>query len=454
MRFGIEALLKPHAAKRITATTEQNMDHGHKTRGGSLLALLIPVFILSACGGPQLTPEVLMYKQQHKAALAKIKQDNGKALADYKDPDHVLYNLRAGYLALDFGDYASAYNYLRNASKVVDSEIGANRGAVSVATWQTARYFKGARYERVALYYYVGLLAYLSEDNQIARASLMNAALVDKSSDEAKYQEDNAAVYYLLARVLSEMGDESNAAIALQKATAAVTAQSAPETATRFLTVPALANNNLVILVEQGTGPFRRTNENNAVIFSQYSSPSKDAEVFVDGVSKGKSSLLASWWLQGSTGGMSASDKLQAAKAVTASILNAGGQVCGICGLCAMACRASSKADLRAWRLIPDTIRLFSARVPSGVHRITLRWPTSQADPQKNVVADFDRGDPPKAVAVATQGGYLPAYEETHHYIHVGTKPTVIFLRSGFGKQAKRVRPGAQSRRPSNKRGK
>lgn len=359
---------------------------------------------------------------------------SGKKVGDQESKDYVLWNIRLGSIAFYKGNYKKADDYFERATSVVDSSIGKGRGAVSVALWESAKYFKGEVYERTALYYYRGLANFLCNKFDAARASFHNGLLTDKQSVKEEFQEDNASLFYLLGRTFLANGDEQNARISLKKAS-----NVRPEN--QYIEYSHIANDNIFLMIETGNGPRWWVGKYQHKYFWGRPGPAQAADIYINGKRVGKAEMLVSWYHQGNTEGSTGKDKLQKAKSCIWQAADALGLSC-ITAICAV----STKADIRSWAFIPDAVWLFSMKLEPGGYNITLRFPyyeslTKEYNGQKNqpVAIDYGASKQPSPISLGIENGELQGYQESHFHIEVPESgQTTVVIRNGLAKQATR----------------
>ncbi|RJO63218.1 MAG: hypothetical protein C4523_20825 [Myxococcales bacterium] len=336
-------------------------------------AIWFVVLLLGAVGCASVPKYRISFENgEYPACLKQINDTEKKAIEDQEGKDHVLVNIMAASCAVYAGDYKAADAHLGKATEVIDTGIGENRGRASLVLWESAKYFKGAIYERQAIYYYRGLINFMAGKYDKARASFNNSLLTDKQTKEEAAQEDNAATFYMLAQTYKLLNDEQNARIAIEKANEA-------SSGNPYLTEDHLQNDNLVILIEKGGGPLKIKDSQYPQISHLLPRPEPAvlANVFIDGESQGMASSLVNWYRQGQSEGLSEADKAQIGKAVAVQLFGN------------LARAFTGEADTRVWDFIPDTISVFSAKMEKGPHTITLKFPEKEG------------------------------YQETHYYIGV-----------------------------------
>jgi tetratricopeptide (TPR) repeat protein len=399
---------------------------------GAVAMHVLGVVILGC--GPTWTAEHRFHAFQYEVAEAQILREETDEVEDAEDSDFVMHNMRLGSCALYAGDLRMADTYLKRATDIVDTSVGSGRGAVSVALWESAKYFKGEAYERIALYYYRGLANFLGGTYDIARASFHNALLTDKQSPSEQHREDAAIAYYMLARSYLGSGDRQNARIAIEKARNL-------HKDNPYFALSKIESDNLFLLVETGKGPLWHIGKYEHKTLMGRPSPAQAADVYIDGVKVGQTALATTWYYQGITEGSSGKDKLQSAKSCVWQIADVAG-----CDCLASLCAVSTKADSRAWKYIPDSVWVFSAKVSSGAHTVSLRYPFYEqslregGEGQKSWHYDEDlQGEAPRTVEVAVQNGQLVGYAEAHYHIGVPEQGgRTVLLRNGLGKHSKK----------------
>ncbi len=365
-----------------------------------LLATVIIFFSINCV--PPRTYISAFYEYEFEDSRKLIIQQAGKEIEDIEDGNYVFWNMAACSAVFYSGNYKTADLYCGRATSVVDTSIGAGRGVVSLLSWESAKYFKGEQYERMALYYLRGLLNFLGGDYDKARASFNNALLVDKASNDPKYQEDNAAVFYMLAHTYKRLGNDDNARIALEKAIRA-------NPKNPFLSKERFNRDNLILLIETGKGPIKVRDNYIPTIahLTARPDPFSTVYVFIDGrKTKESSAELVNYFYQGKTQGVKGREAVQAVKGVAARVADE--LFCG-----GLARTVAGEADIRTWHFLPHNVLLFSTHVTPGLHTITLKF-------------------------MNEKGEELVGYQQTHYYISVPQEGArFVLLRSGLCFHAK-----------------
>lgn len=191
-------------------------------------------------------------------------------LAAKTDEDFVLNNLRLGSVALAAGDLDSAEDAFFKAYEVMNS-TGVNdggRGAAAAIVHEKHKIWKGEPYERAMCNFYLGLIYYMREDWNNARAAFENALFKlrdygEKDLDENQYAEAEsnfACAYVMLGRTWLKLGEEDKA----QKILTEV-ARLRPDLAG----VADYGRNevsNVLLAIEFGSGPMKVTRGDNSIV--------------------------------------------------------------------------------------------------------------------------------------------------------------------------------------------
>jgi len=391
------------------------------------------------CGcGPTWTPEDRFNAFEYVRSESLVEKEGAGEYDDIDDSEFVLYNMRLGTCALYAGNLSKADTYLGRATDVIDSSVGAGRGVVSVALWESAKYFKGETYERSALYYYRGIANFLGGKYDRARASFNKALLTDKQAVSEEAREDLAIAYYMLARSYLSEGETQNAQMAIAKGS-----KVAPGNA--FFDFSKLTEDNMFLLVETGQGPYLAKGKHEDKYLMKRPLAAQAADVYVDGRRIGRTAVASSWSHQAATEGATGKDTLQSVKSTTWAIADCLSDICPAFACVSLLCAVSTHADTRAWRFIPDAVWVFSAKVPPGVHTVTLRYPYYEKqleiygdNPNHTRAMDL-YGESPRLVEVAVQEGELVGYAETHYHISIPKSGSqTLLLRGGLGKHAEK----------------
>lgn len=340
--------------------------------------LFLPVFVvfaldlalLAGCGGPRARA------LDWEAALARAKAEK-----DYQSSSrrgHILAAFDVLALAAQAPDPWTA----RQASGTIEETAGGNpgalAGALSLATWESARRYLGDTHERAYASLLGGIAYWQTGEDDNAAALWRNCLDIDGESREG-HRDDFTAAHYLLAKYYwNQPGQRDTAEIYLLRALERWGGNP-------YLAPAHLERDNLIVLIESGAGPVKKKGgpQGATLIWSQGPFAAGVFRVEVDGRAAGRSSPVLDLYEQARFA-MRAGEKeaLQTAKGLAAAAAVAYGTYQATKGLfgegdiilaaLAAVFLQTMPADTRQWWGLPAQTHLFSARVEPGVHTLTL----------------------------------------------------------------------------------
>jgi len=349
--------------------------------------------------------------------------------------NHALPYLNRTVLRLAVGDYYDAEDYVAEALRTVE-RIKQKGGVIAGERWKM---FKGEPYERAMASIYWGLALYLRGDYQNARAMFARALDIDKETAVKKkgkkneilmkYGQDFGLAHYLLGRAYYKLGEIGSARIAMRKATefypctkarmkenlagrsqrnalmfsppgmymtrsSQVPVEFPRPSSSPYTTLDALANDNLVLLIEMGRAPgkVQTGSQGQRDRFAPVAYPERKALVYVDGRKVGESYCLVDLTHQALTLPRTGKDKVQTGKMVGKWAAVALTRVISKDLSETINNKWSVAADTRIWGTLPGQVDVFSAYVSPGKHTLTIMF--------------YD-----------SEGNLLPRFEQTWHGI-------------------------------------
>src|SRR4051812_30640011 len=188
-----------------------------------------------------------------------------KPLADKTDENYVLNNARLGSTALADYDLDTAEGAFLNAYEVINS-TGVNsggRGAAAAIFNEKMKVWKGEPFEKAMVNYYLGLVYYMRHDYENARAAFENSLFKlrdygeskNKDDEYRKIESDFALGYLMLAKSFQRLGDDQAARKNFDRA-----AELRPNLKS-LADVKRNAESNVLLVVDFGRGPKRKTND-------------------------------------------------------------------------------------------------------------------------------------------------------------------------------------------------
>jgi tetratricopeptide (TPR) repeat protein len=339
-----------------------------------------------------------------------------RPLAEVTDEDFVLNNLRLGSAALVDYHLDEAEGAFLRAYEVINS-VGVNSGGRSLGAVlidEKIKVWKGEPFERAMANFYLGLIYYMRHDYGNARGAFENALFKlrddegkDKE-DEYKEKESNFALgYIMLAKSWQRLGREDLARSNFKRAV-----ELAPYLAP-LADYDRNLHSNVLLVVDYGHGPRKVTNEDGAIAgFSPppaVEGPMPQPLVIVDGhpvptedVARPPMDLLA----MGQDRKWQSIDTIRSIKSVLGTGLQIAGVFEGIRGATGSGSaqrrdlitgaalfaagtllKASSKADIRQWEMLPRTSYVIPLKLDAGTHDIRVEFPGGVKQTWRNLVA-------------------------------------------------------------------
>lgn len=267
--------------------------------------------------------------------------------------------------------------------------FGAIVGSESSKTW------KGDPYEKAMNAYYTGLLWLLRGEPDNARAAFKKGILADAESNDEQYRADFALLFWLAGRMSMHMGladdAESYFAEARQARAFAFAHGALGGPTNHVLENPGAGN--LICLVDVGLGPekFATGDGGSLAAFRPRHNTEREAEIFLDDESLGCTEIMADIYYQAVTRGGTEMEGIREGKAVFKTLSGVGGIVLlneglnnsgsqgtnqtliGI-GLLLMSLLTDSRADVRHWTILPETVQVLVADVPPGEHYLRVEF--------------------------------------------------------------------------------
>ena len=299
-------------------------------------------------------------------------------------------------IELLMGNTDTAWRYFSTAGRVMGNwqtsggeEFGAIVGSESSKTW------KGDPYEKAMNAYYTGLLYLLRGEPDNARAAFKKGILADAESNDELYRADFALLFWLAGRMSMHMGLADEAANyfteARQARAFAFAHGSVGSPTNHVLENPGAGN--LICLVDVGLGPEKyATGDGRALAaFRPRHNTEREAEIYLNGESLGRTEIMTDLYYQAVTRGGTEMVGIRQGKAVFKSLTGVGGVVLlneglknsgsqgtnqtliGL-GLLLVSMLTDSRADVRHWTTLPETVQVLAAEVPPGEHHLRLEF--------------------------------------------------------------------------------
>lgn len=343
-----------------------------------------------------------------RAAMAKggyqqVLADTHK-IEDFPERDRTLIlNYRAhAKLGLGYADSARA-DYLR-AWNTMNHGDG---GGVANAYWFSERqkWWMGDPYERAFNSWYLGVLNFQAGRFEDAMPCFRNSMFVDTGDLEAgEYAADWLPAFIMRMRCFLTRGDTGSVQMLLDEIGRLEKDKANFDPDLPWLTVEAQQENNAILLLELGLGPYFTAEGHHGSVrgINQGEYRESWAEVFVNGQSLGRSYKIGDTFFQAITrGGRVMDDVLQgkaiaktASIAVGASAMHVGRKIAESgaasgdnatrnAGLITAGVGAAimlggllmnAEADTRGNVLLPGETHLLMAKLPPGTHEVEVRY--------------------------------------------------------------------------------
>ena len=315
------------------------------------------------------------------------------------------------------GDYETARRRFETAGRVMGNwATSGGEAAGAVIGSESSKTWKGDPHEKAMNAFYAGVLYWMRGEADNARAAFRRGILADGESDEGHWQVDFSLLYWLAGRASLEMGlpgdaeglfEEARVARAFAVEHGARGASSAP-----ILTDP--ARGNLIVLAELGLGPRKVAAGPHGALAAIQPRPVmvSDAEVFVDGASVGRTTLLADLDYQALTRGGAAMEGIREGKAVFKDVTGVSGMLLLAEGLedhgagqrdklivggalLLASLFTSAEADTRHWETLPQMVHALTAEVLPGRHEVRIEFfrPGGAREPAMTQIRTIDVED-------------------------------------------------------------
>jgi tetratricopeptide (TPR) repeat protein len=343
-----------------------------------------------------------------------------RPLAEKADENFVLNNVRLGSAALVDYDLDEAEDAFLRAYEVINS-VGVNDGGRSlgaVLVDEKVKIWKGEPFERAMVNFYLGLIYYMREDYNNARAAFENALFKlrdykdpkSKSTDYSEQESNFVAALVMLGKSWQKLGRDDLALATFERI---VELRSELRTLADY---ERNATSNLLLVIDFGYGPHKVTDFDGSIVgFSpapQQAGMLPESRVTLDGevidtsgVDRAPFDLLA----MAQDRRWQSIDTIRAVKSGIGTGLIYGGAATGLYGLdrgndaayaglgmmaAGLLLKETSQADVRQWEMLPRTTYILPLRVEPGTHDLVVDFPHVPGLSQtwRNIVVP-DRGE-------------------------------------------------------------
>jgi tetratricopeptide (TPR) repeat protein len=344
--------------------------------------------------------------EEYRAADYQAAEEHLEPLAKKTNEDFVLNNCRLGSAALVNYDLDEAESAFLRAYEVINS-VGVNEGGRSLGAAlvdEKIKVWKGEPFERAMANFYLGLIYYMHNDYDNARAAFENALFKlrdysnneDKKDDYRELESNFVLATLMLAKCEQRLGKDEKAhadfakVVELRRDLAAL----ADENLNR--------DSNLLLVVDFGYGPRKVKSSDGAIV--GFAPPPQRVGLIprpravVDGqVANNQDIALPTIDLldMAQDRRWQDIDTIRAIKSAVGTGLLVGGGVMGVKGLneggarqrtdlevaaglaaAGLLLKATSQADVRQWEMLPRSTFILPLHVPPGTHDVTVDFPS------------------------------------------------------------------------------
>jgi tetratricopeptide (TPR) repeat protein len=365
-----------------------------------LRSLFIPAILLlaalSGCTPTGRNPEIDAAIANYYSGQYDLARQELQPYAAKTNENYVLNNCRLGSVDLAEYDLPAAESAFYKAYEVINS-VGVNnagRSAAAIVVAEQFKVWKGEPFERALTNFYLGLVYYMEQDYNNARAAFENALfkLRDYGAGDVKedqyrdVESDFTLGYIMLGRCWLRLGREDKAADMFRRA-----AQLRPDLG-QLVDIARQEASNVLLVVEFGNGP-RKVNYGDSSIAVFRPKPEEVGPIVLPAVSvdgqyidmRGLNACPIDTLAIAQERKWQTFDTIRLAKAAAGYGLMAAGAYEGTkrkpnygaaAGLIAAGAllKASSQADLRHWEMLPRNIFLLPLRLTPGKHNVTVTF--------------------------------------------------------------------------------
>jgi tetratricopeptide (TPR) repeat protein len=367
-----------------------------------ILGCVLPALSLIGCATPAHVRKAERAVGEYYSGDYTRASEDLRPLARKTDENFVLNNCRLGSVELTAYDLDEAEAAFYRAYEVINS-VGVNNGGRTlgaVLVDEKIKVWKGEPYERAMANFYLGVIYYMRQDYNNARAAFENALFklrdyADAGNDKDYHDVESnfAPAILMLAKSFQRLGRDDLAKANLDKVR-----NLRPELR-ELADYDRNNSSNLLLVVDFGYAPQKVTDFDGALVgFSPTPGQAgviPEPRVLVDGrdlhgMWRPPVDLLAlaqdrKW---------QSIDTIRAVKSALGTGLIAGGAVEGIRGAnghgarqrtdlmvaagligSGLLLKATSQADVRQWEMLPRTTFILPLKAPPGAHDITVEFP-------------------------------------------------------------------------------
>lgn len=310
--------------------------------------------------------------------------------------NYVLNNVRLGSACLANYDLEGAESAFYRAYEVINSAgvNDAGRSAAAITVAEQLKVWKGEPFERAMVNFYLGLVYYLRQDYNNARAAFENALFKLRDYGEGEVMEDRyqevdsdfAIAYYMLGKCHLKLGNEEKARSILDRMT-----KLRPDLG-GLIEDNRAVDNNVLLIVEFGNGPMKVNLGDNSIAVlrpkPEEVGPIPRIGISVDGkaldlrrLNTPPVDLLA----VAQNRRWQTFDTIRLTKsAISMGLMGIGayqatkrnpdyGAAAALIGAGALL-KASAQADLRHWEMLPRTVFILPLRITPGKHSLSINF--------------------------------------------------------------------------------
>ena len=320
-----------------------------------LIGIVVVLVATAGCVAPQQKKPIVWNRDSNEAIVAFQKPFLPENNLDYSRAE-----LERGLMFFEGGNFDHSDARFRNATRVMSRIVEKTSQDTTATVWdERAKTFKGEPYERATAFFYRGVCRFNTGDYSGALAAFRSSLASDEETrnSKVKYLQDFTISQFMAALCYKRLGEPQNAEEVLELA------RSNCPTSNPFLTAASLTN-NFIAVIGIGYGPFKV----DARSYQTGLSPEHDVDLIIDDGPPGKPSEATDLLFQAKSQQWGKADTARVEREIGKAILS--GVLSGLTGVNV---NIQDYSDLRSWIGLPLKYYIYTANVPPGLHKITLK---------------------------------------------------------------------------------